>query len=241
MFPRDYVELIGIVDPDADDRGLISRMDDNGEGLDRIAFAVSDVDESVAALRDSGYRLRGPLDLRRPLELPDGEVEPRFRIVHFEQPDATPGFQGFICHHETPEITRGDPSWLEHANGVTSIASTTIVVDDPEALAEGWQRLIGPGSTVLTDNTLTVHSGDHAMIFVTPDHLAVMFPTVADLATRRPPFIAAATFRVRDAAATASYLSSQDIPARRDREGGLQVPPDHAHGVIVAFEQDPGT
>ena len=90
MFPDDYVELIGIVDPSMPDRGLMSRMEEGGEGFDRLAFAVRDVDATSAALNDSGIGHRGPIDLHRPLELPEGEVEPRFRLVHFEDQETTP-------------------------------------------------------------------------------------------------------------------------------------------------------
>ncbi|WP_417514197.1 VOC family protein [Minwuia sp.] len=237
MFPNDYVELIGVVDPGADDRGLISRMEDNGEGLDRLAFSVFDADRTVESLNADGVGIRGPLDLRRPLELPEGEVEPRFRLVHFEDPaTTTPGIHGFICYHETPEITRGEPAWLQHENGVQSILTITAVVENPESLVDGWQRLLGPGATVLTDDTLTVHTGSHALIFVTPDHLDVMFPGVADETQRKAPFMAAATFRVGDTEATARLLSDRGVSFRQDRDGGILVSPGEANGVIVAFE-----
>lgn len=240
MFPDDYVELIGIVDPSLPDRGLMSRMEDGGEGLDRLAFGVRDVDATSAALKESGIGHRGPIDLRRPLELPDGEVEPRFRLVHFEDLASTPGIHGFICYHETPEITRGEPSWLSHANGVTSIHSVTAVVDNPEELAEGWQRLLGPGCTVLTDDTLTVFTGNHALIFVTPDHLAVMFPRIADEVERPVPFLAAATFKVADVDATAQLLDSNGVRTYRGVDGVVEVHPGDANGMIVAFEKASG-
>ncbi|WP_416898932.1 MAG: VOC family protein [Minwuia sp.] len=237
MFPDDYVELIGIVDPSLPDRGLIGRMKDGGEGLDRIAFAVADIDATAGALSAAGFGVRGPIDLHRPLELPEGDVEPRFRLLHFEDPAvSTPGLHGFFCYHVTPEITRGEPAWLSHANGVERVLSVTAVAENPEALAEDWQRLMGPGSTVLTDNTLTVHSGNHAIIFVTPDHLAVMFPAHGEDADRPAPYVAAATFRSADLEATSRWLTDNGVPHGRDREGGVQVGPAHANGCIIAFE-----
>lgn len=237
MFPDDYVELIGIVDPTLPDRGLMSRMEDGGEGLDRLAFGVRDVDATSAALKDSGIAHRGPIDLRRPLELPEGEVEPRFRLVHFEDQATTPGIHGFICYHETPEITRGEPAWLSHANGVISVRSVTAVVEKPEALAEGWQRLLGPGCTVLTDDTLTVFTGNHALIFVTPDHLNVMFPRIADEIGRGDSFLAAATFTVSDVDATERLLAGNGVKTERGIDGVVVVHPADASGTIIAFEQ----
>jgi hypothetical protein len=238
MFPDDYVELIGIVDPSMPDRGLMSRMDEGGEGLDRVAFAVKDVDATAEALTASGIGYRGPIDLHRPLELPQGEVEPRFRLMHFEDQATTPGLHGFICYHVTPEITRGEPSWLNHANGVNAVRSLTVVHDNPESLTEGWQKLLGPGCTVLTDDTLTVHTGNHALVIVTPDHLAVMFPRVADQMTRTPPVIAAATFLSSDIEAAAAYLTGQEVAFHRDAEGDIHIAPADANGAIIGIEQD---
>lgn len=236
MFPDDYVELIGIVDPSMPDRGLMSRMDEAGEGLDRVAFAVRDADSTAAALQDSGIGFRGPIDLHRPLELPEGEVEPRFRLMHFEDQATTPGVHGFICFHTTPEITRGDPAWLSHRNAVTAVRSLTTVHDNPESLAEGWQKLLGPGCTVLTDDTLTVHSGNHALIIVTPDHLDVMFPRLSDQIDRRPPFIAAATFASSDVEAAGALLADNGVDFVQAADGSILIPPSEANGAIIAIE-----
>lgn len=241
MFPEDYVELIGIVDPSMPDRGLMSRMDEGGEGLDRAAFAVRDVDETASALETSGIGFRGPIDLHRPLELPEGEVEPRFRLIHFEDPATTPGMQGFICYHTTPEITRGDPAWLSHRNGVVAVRALTAVHENPESLAEGWQKLLGPGCTVLTDDTLTVFTGNHALIIVTPDHLDVMFPRLSEQTGRTSPFIAAATFLSSDVEAAASFLSGNGVDFVRATDGSILISPVEANGTIVAIEQAPAT
>lgn len=235
MFPADYVELMGIVDPDLPDRGLRERMARNGEGLDRVAFAVRDADETAAGLTADGYGIRGPIDLHRPLELPEGEVEPRFRLILL--PDgAAPVINGFICHHETPEIIR-TPEWLSHPNGVTGIASLVAVAENPAALADTFQRLLGPGCTVLTDDTLTVHTGNAAIIFVTPDHLSVMYPSVAEGDFPEPPFMAAVTFRVADPAVTAKVLDAAGMPYRQDPDGSVRTSPADSNGVLLAFQR----
>lgn len=234
MFPSDYVELMGIIDPGLPDRGLRERMTRNGEGLDRVAFAVRDADETAGALQASGYDIKGPVDLRRPLELPEGEVEPRFRLILLPE-GAAPAVNGFICHHDTPEIVR-TPEWLQHPNGVLSIASLVAVAENPASLAEAWQKLLGPGCTVLTDDTLTVHAGDAAIIFVTPDHLSLMYPALAEEEFPPPPRMVAATFRVADTAATARVLDDNGMPYRLDPDGAIQTGPADTNGLLVAFE-----
>lgn len=239
MFPEDYVELIGIVDPSMPDRGLMSRMDGGGEGLDRVAFAAPEVDATVAALKHNGYGVRGPIDLHRPLELPEGEVEPRFRLVHFEDQASTPGLHGFICHHTTPEITRGDPAWLEHSNGVRSVASVTAISDDPAALADGWRKLLGDASAVEEAGRLTVFSGPHRLEFITRDVFDDLYPDTSGDFDRAAPCIAAAAFHVADTDATAAWLDRQGITCHRDRMGTVTVPADAANGAILSFIEEP--
>ena len=87
---------------------------------------------------------------------------------------------------------------------------------------------------------MTVHTGSHALIFVTPDHLDVMFPRFADDMDRPAPFLAAATFTVADIDMTESYLSRNGVRAHRGADGTVAVHPGDANGMIVAFEQAAG-
>src|SRR3546814_13287653 len=56
-------------------------------------------------------------DLKRILEDPEGEVWPRFKLLHMP-PEATPGTSAFICQHLTPELV-WRPQWCQHATGAT--------------------------------------------------------------------------------------------------------------------------
>src|SRR3546814_6879817 len=68
-------------------------------------------------------------DLKRILEDPDGEVWPRFKLLHMP-PEATPGTSAFICQHLTPELV-WRPEWCVHPNGASGlIAMTSVVKED---------------------------------------------------------------------------------------------------------------
>ncbi len=150
MFPDDYLELLGIVDASQFTNNLDSFLAGHGEGLLGMCFASDDID----AL---GQRLRvKPTDLKRLLELPDGTVEPRFRLLH-PPAGAMPGLNGFFCRHLTPELMRR-PDWLVHANGATGIASATIAVQDVAAAAESYGRIFGE----LNENSLRIVQSDAA-------------------------------------------------------------------------------
>jgi len=135
MFEDDYLELLGIVDASQFTNNLDSFLAERGEGLLGMAFA-SDHIEALAE------KLGGqPQDLKRLLELPEGVVEPRFKLLH--PPVGTlPGLSGFFCQHLSPELMRR-PQWLVHANGARAIASISVRVEDAAAATVAYQRVFG--------------------------------------------------------------------------------------------------
>lgn len=140
MFERGYVELIGIVDAAQFTNNLDAFLAER-EGLLGLAFASGDSARTHAALAAAGLHPEGPKDLRRALELPEGEVMPAFSLV-FLPPEETPGFSAFFCQHLTPELLRR-PEWLRHDNGARALTAVTVVADEPAALARGWAPVFG--------------------------------------------------------------------------------------------------
>ncbi len=135
MFPDDYLELLGIVDASQFTNNLDNFLAEHGEGLLGMCFASDDID---ALGKKFGTE---PSDLKRLLELPEGAVEPRFRLLH-PPPGTLPGLSGFFCQHLTPELMRR-PEWLVHANGAAGIADATIAVADVAAAVRAYDRVFG--------------------------------------------------------------------------------------------------
>src|SRR3546814_11651958 len=99
-----------------------------------------------------------PRDLARLLELPDGDVQPSFRLVHPK--DGALGFNGFVCQHRTPDLIRR-PDWLDHPHGARRIRAVTVAVPHPAALLPAYPRLPGPAAV-------------HTLPDVTPDPLGAL-------------------------------------------------------------------
>ncbi|MEC9346128.1 MAG: VOC family protein [Pseudomonadota bacterium] len=236
MFPVDYLELIGIVEPGLPDRGFGARLAEGGEGLDRCAFATDDPVALADRLRESGIAAKGPAELRRPVKTPDGgEADAIFRLVML--PDgAAPGINGFVCYHDTPELVRR-PEWLRHENTALSIRSMTAVVERPEDHVAAWEALLGPGSTVLTDDVVAAHAGSTPVMLVSPDHLATMYPAAAADPDPAVPSMAVMSIAVEDTDRTAAVLGHNDVAFTRDPAGNVHVPPTESHGVRLVFER----
>lgn len=211
MFGGDYLELLGIVDASQFTNNLDSFLAEKGEGLLGMCFASDDID----AL---GERLDiEPTNLKRLLELPEGTVEPRFRLLH-PPTGALPGMSGFFCQHLSPELMRR-PDWLVHANGATSIASLTIAVTDISDAASAYGRIFGEGAVQLEEAWADIALGEGRLRLV----VSGQTEGLVDLAVR-----------VADMAATISYLDTAGI-AYEQASDGLLIAPHEACGATLRF------
>jgi hypothetical protein len=233
MFERDYLELVGVVDPRQDTGGLAEFLVD-GEGPRGLAFATRAGDGTAAALARLGLHPTEPRDLTRQLELPEGTVLPRFKLVALP-PEETPDLMSFVCQHLTPELVRR-PDWLRHANAVVGIAGVAVVVDATPPLAAAYEKLF-PAGVILTDEVLTVHAGPHRLVFATRDDFAALYPEI-EPAVRRPlPAMAALRLISHDLAATSDHLARWHVPYEESGDGTILVPPTEANGTLLIFSR----
>lgn len=241
MFGEDYLELLGTVAPARQTGGLDALLAAQGEGLAGFALGTLDAGEAHAQLAVSGLAAAPPQALVRSLEVSEGALRPSFTLVHLT-PEAAPfshlapstHFRVFLCQHRTPELMRR-PEWLKHPNGAAGIAAITVVTEDPGRLGHAFERLFGAGATTMTDDTLAVFTGHGAILFVTPEDLAVLYPGVALGSGPSLPYIAGLSLRVADPERTARTLAAAHVPFSRSPEGAIRVAPEEACGVILQF------
>jgi len=236
MFENDYVELLGVVDPTLETNGLDVALAERGEGLLGLALASDNAEGTHASLSENGLCPSELLDLKRKLELPEGDVLPHFKLIRV----AAEGLSDrhlFICHHMTPELVRR-PEWEQHANGAVKIASLVFVVEDPAALADYYRRLFGSIHVTLTDDTLTVRTGIATVIFINDQDLDMLFPGLSfaeDMPNLPHPF--AMTIGVKDLTQTTEYFKETDISPQVISNGSLRIDPKYASGVLLEFVQ----
>jgi len=223
MFPSDYVELLGIVDPTRFLNRLDSLLETRGEGFLGLAFAAASSSDVFAAFPDV---TQPPKDLGRLLELPEGDVTPRFSLVHFN-PEATPGLSTFSCTHLTPELLR-NPEWLDHPNGAVGLEGVTIAIPDPVALGPAYAALFGQSAIRSGQGRLEVRIGRHTLRFLSLDRLSRRYPGVA-------PSASVMTVLCHDLGATGSFLAGHGVPLVDAAGARLVVPPEEANGVVLEF------
>ena len=103
MFPKEYIELLGVVDSSAYSGGIDRTLAEQGEGLLKLALRSEDADRTHDFFAGHGLVAEPVKELARTLEAPEGTVMPAFRLLH-PLTGATPGLAGFICQHLTPAL-----------------------------------------------------------------------------------------------------------------------------------------
>lgn len=222
MFRDDYVELLGIVDPAQFLNRLDVLLETRGEGFLGLAFAAASSADVHAAFPDL---TQAPKDLGRLLELPEGNVTPRFSLAHFN-PDATPGLAAFSCAHLTPEMLRR-PEWLDHPNGALGLEGVTVAADDPAALAPAYLALFGNSALQVGQGRLEVKAGTHTLRFLSPERLSRRYPGLGGAPVM--------TVVSRDLEATRAFFAGNGIPLANAAGARLVIPPDQANGTVLEF------
>jgi catechol 2,3-dioxygenase-like lactoylglutathione lyase family enzyme len=238
MFDEDYVELLGIVDGDKETNGLDRQLEARGEGMLALAVTSDAPEKTLESLQKDGLQPSKLLDLKRNLELPEGNAVPEFQLIRLRVEGlAENGL--FICHHLTPEIIRR-PQWLTHANGAAYVRSMVVVVADPFAVRDYFIRLLGSLNVTVTDATVTVSIGRLSLIFVAEPDLDLLLPglIVGDELPELP-YIISMSVAVADIGGTAALLKKNGVGVQTISGAVLRVQPQDACGVVLEFVQAP--
>lgn len=234
MLEQGYIELLGILDP-AEFTNNLDKFLAEREGLLSLAFRSGDNDQTAKWLAAGGFTPDGPKDLKRALELAEGEVLPTFRLL-FLPPQETPGLRAFFCQHLTPDLIR-PAGWLVHAIRAVSLKAVITVVERPGDLAPAYGRLFGVDAVSAVDgDSLRVDCGEGELLFVTHEGLQRLYPDI-DLPPQANPWIAAMRIGVLILADAADYLDYKGVKFTTTGRG-MAVLPDQANGAIVEFVAD---
>jgi catechol 2,3-dioxygenase-like lactoylglutathione lyase family enzyme len=233
MFESGYVELLGVVQPTEFLNGLDLFLKSR-EGLMALAFATDDPKRLQSLLKEAGIAAEGPKDLKRKLELPEGEALPAFSLL-FPDKKALPDLNAFVTQHLTPTMIRRN-EWLRHANRARRLVSVTVVAADPATTALGYLPIFGPERIKVTDAMTVVDTGAGAIRFVTPGGLRMLYEALLPLPDFAPPWIAAMKIEVADKNRCRDFLKDRSIPVEKTGKGCL-IPPEVANGCILEFVQ----
>jgi len=232
MLGEDYIELL--VSPPENphpSRQHYTEFAKAGDGLAAIALRTDSAKGAYTELLWAGFSPSDPVDFSRPVRLPEGPREARFRITQLA-PDKTPGGRVFLCEHFTPE-TVWRPEYQAHPNGATALAAVAIVAENVADTARAYERLFDVRARPITEGLL-VDTGSAPIAVMTASDLAMRLPGIATSA-RLAPKLAALFVRVADRAAAARALTEGGMRPVQMADGSLAIGADRAHGVAFVF------
>jgi len=237
MFPDDYLEMRGIIDPDRFVMHMDEHLEKFGEGLMGVAFRTDDIARSYSSLIDHDIETPEPRRLTRNFEHPDGWTQPSFELC-VPAADAIEGLMHVVVlQHMTPELIRR-PDYLQHANTVTGVNSMTGVIFDIERVAAKMTKLLGDGAVEVSDDGvhLTVPTGQRIHLLLPPDFEDAFGggPVQGEI-----PILSAMELRVQDLAATEATLTTNDVDFVQSGTGSIRVAAPNTCGVILDFTEAP--
>jgi hypothetical protein len=220
MFPDDYIEVRGIIDPDKFTMHLDTHLEKHGEGLMGVAFGTSDVKSSYAEAKSHGVDTGELRQLRRNFEHPEGWTQPSFELFAPDAEDIEGLMHVVIIQHLTPELTRR-PDFLSHANGCVGINELAGTIVDVGSCATKMRRLLGSDAVAESEDgvLLTVASGQTIRL------------SKADTGG-----LISMTLRVADLQVVANLFGQNGIAFEFDGQD-IRISPDDACGAVLVFTE----
>ena len=162
LFQQDYVELLGV---EAGRPAPAWDIVGNAVGIQALAFKTGDADALYRRLTENRQPVQRPEQFSRPVTLPDGTYDAKFKVVGVN-PSPLPGTHIFFCQHLTPHLV-WRREWQSHANGATGIAHLSVLVSDPTRACDAVARLIGIEARRPIAGGVEIEAGGVSMRFVT--------------------------------------------------------------------------
>jgi hypothetical protein len=205
------------------------------EGLSFLVLESADANADAARFAASGIARSGAVQFRREGKRPDGTpVTVAFSLAFAQAADA--GAEFAVCQQHFPE-NFWNPQFQTHANGVTGIGGVVLVGDDPDARAAFLRAYSGKRDLIVQQDRVSAQTARGRIDIVTPEMFAREFG-VDPAGPTGMLRLAALRFVTRDLAAAGDSLKAGGVAAR-SLNGRLVVPPQIAHGAVIAFEAQP--
>jgi hypothetical protein len=238
IFDNNYLELLGIVDPERwaaitpEQRGPydLDKPLSRHEGLHVMHFGTNQIEKEKARLDEQGIACSPIKTFQRNVQTATGEKTMQARTIHFP-PQNNPEGLIQIAQHDTPELIFLD-RYQHHKNGAKALNEIIIVTETPADLAARYEGYSGHECHKFIDNHLILDLGSSSIRIVDPECLNTMIPGYK---TPALPFMAAFTVTVADLQGVCKVLTENNVPFIKE-PGSVVVYPEYACGCAVIFE-----
>jgi hypothetical protein len=217
IFGENYLELLGYL-PGREK--MRADLWTHPPGLTGLVFKSVDPDIVSAALKQRGVPAEEPMSFSRPVPLPTGAEEARFRVVRVSGEQVQNG-RTFFCHHDTPELVYR-PEWRAHPNGVLDIVEFVIASSAPDRTAALYERMFGAPLLTSESGGVSFRAGFATVLVLKPSAVAERYAGAALVNEDGSDRMVALTFKV----------ASLDRPRALFEAAGIGYRP-YSDGIVV--------
>jgi hypothetical protein len=231
VFGDNYLELVGIVEPNPLNAERRRWLADTGGGLANAALRTEDADVTHAAWTAAGLQPDPVLALGRAVAVEGRQEQAEFRIVRLGTHRAR--LMGFLaCQHLTPQFVYR-PEWARHANGTQALIGVTVVAEHPETDEAYVRKVFGEQAVCRSDGAVVVESGGVPIRYMRPDRFEALYPRLAPHRDAR--HAALLSFRVVDVTRTETVLGAGGVAYAKGPDGGILVADSAVGGISMEF------
>jgi hypothetical protein len=227
VFQQDYLELLGVeAGKPAPAWGIVA----NAIGIQALAFKMRDADALYRRLTENQQSVSPPEEFSRPVRLPEGTFDAKFKVVGVNQ-SPVEGVHIFFCQHLTPQLV-WRREWQSHNNDTTGIGYLLLAVPDPTRASEALARLIGGEARRPIKGGFEIEAGGVSMRFLTQDAVR---RSLAPMLRAEPKGVVGMGVRTRSLKAAAAALARAGIRPAVTSGDRIVVGADDAMGVALEF------
>lgn len=227
IFRDNYLELLGYLPGRETKRADLWA---HPPGLTGLVFKSPDADLVYTALKERGVHVLEPMSFARPVQLPGGTQDARFKVIRVSGEEVQNG-RTFFCHHDTPELVYRS-EWQKHRNGVTDVVEFVIASRDPASTASLYERMFGAPLLKPVSGGVSFTAGIATVLVLKPEAVAARYAGAALTDPDGSDRMVALTFKVTSLDEPRAVFDAAKIPYQ-PFERGIVV--DHAQAANVAL------
>ena len=228
IFGTDYLELIAVTGNESARRDILA----DPFGLNGLVFGTEDSATTYRGLTERGVPATPPNEFTRPVELPGGAADARFRTVHVHPAAGRPG-RLYFCHHFTRDLVWRD-EWRQHDNGAAGVVRAVIASADPTVLGTLFARMFGAAAIHPVPGGVALTAGLSRIEILRHDAVAALLGAAAGEAYGRDHYMAALTLRTKSLDMARAALARGGVNAT-GQPGQLIVPASAAMNCPIEF------
>jgi Glyoxalase-like domain len=229
IFGTNYLELLGYLPGRETMRADLWA---HPPGLSGLVFKSVDADLVYSTLQQRGVPVMEPMSFARPVELPGGAQDAKFKVIRVSGDEVQNG-RTFFCHHDTPELVYR-PEWQAHPNGVTEIVEFAIASNEPQRTASLYERMFGTGLLMPVQGGFSFRAGVATIFVLDPAAIAKRYAGAALTSEDGSDRMVALVFKVASLETPRAVFEAAGIPFK-PYAGGIVVSHTDAANVALGF------